>query len=152
MKHLPIISFTLIVLMGSCGQVEDKTAVAPKTDSIVLVKAKDTLSSMNKHSDTLTKKFIEDTLMTIKEVKQKNDFIDSLTNHKHGISFMIDKPNIENKAYYIAVGYNKKLRFETFYNFYINPTNKQITIDDAFSGERLTLDAWRKTENYSLGK
>ena len=84
--------------------------------------------------------------MSLKEVIESDKHINAISHHKKGIAFMIEEPNVDEKDYYARVGYNGEERFETYYNFYINPTTKQITIDEPISGERLTLEEWRKNK------
>jgi hypothetical protein len=84
----------------------------------------------------------------IPEVKKKDHFIDSLTNHKHGISMIIlERPN-ENKLYYVVqVGYNNEIRFEPYYTFYVYKKNFTVKFYDPIPGEIITLKEWRKRNN-----
>ncbi len=62
----------------------------------------------------------EKAILDIEEVKNKNKLINSLSSHKEGISFMSDSLNLNGKRYYeIQVGYNGKMRFESYYTFYV---------------------------------
>jgi hypothetical protein len=61
-------------------------------------------------------------LFQLPEVRKSNNFVDSFTHHKHGVSaLVVSKPGKNSKYYCIAVGYNGDLRFETYYNFYVWP-------------------------------
>ena len=91
---------------------------------------------------------ITNKLFALPEVKMKNIFVDSLTNHKKGISMRVmQKPDKLKKYYWIAVGYDSDLRFETYYNFYIWPDNMIIKYLHPYNGRALTLADWRKSRN-----
>lgn len=128
----------LLLLFYSCGQGQKEQQ---RSESLT----KD--SSQTSFKVQLSDKFIEDTIFSLAEVRQKNRLVDSLTNHEHGVSLIIEKPTAQEKDYQIRVGYNSEQRFETYYNFYMNPRTKQITVDDVISAERLTLEEWRKDKN-----
>lgn len=125
--------FTLFLLVTSCGHKKDRQQ-ASGSDSVQV------------KNNTLSEQFIHDTLLTIPQVKKSDSYIDSLTNHKHGISFMVGKPQQgkEDLGYQIQAGYNSDVRFETYYFFYINPANKEIKVLDATSGNILPLQEWQK--------
>jgi len=90
---------------------------------------------------------IMDKLYRLPEVKEKDAFIDSLTKHKHGISMRImQRPGKLTKYYWIAVGYNSNLRFQTYYNFYVWPDSMVIKYLDPDSGKILTLSEWREIQ------
>jgi hypothetical protein len=84
-------------------------------------------------------------LLQLPEVRKSNNFVDSFTHHKHGVSALVmSKPSKNSKYYCIAVGYNGDLRFETYYNFYVWPKTMTIKYLDTYSGEILTLAKWRR--------
>jgi hypothetical protein len=56
--------------------------------------------------------------MKLPFVEKSNSYIDSFSNHRHGIAFMLDTAG--NKISVLA-GYNGPEKFETYYNFSINP-------------------------------
>ncbi len=106
-----------------------------------------------KISNDTTKKNIEDIILdkiyNIPEVRKKEHFIDSLTNHKHGISMMILKrPTTKEPYYAVQVGYDNKIRFETYYTFYVYRKNLVIKFYDTIPGEVITLEEWRKRNRY----
>jgi hypothetical protein len=125
--------FALFVFVTSCGHKKDKQQ-GTGADSVQV------------ENTTLSKQFIHDTLLTIMQVKKSDAYIDSLTNHKQGISFMIGKPQQgkESLGYQVQAGYNSDVHFETYYFFYINPANKEIKVLDQTSGNILPLQEWQK--------
>lgn len=86
-----------------------------------------------------------DLLNELPEVITANNYIDSLTNHKKGISLMIGKkPTADNPFFQIRAGYNGPEQFEPYYNFYVNALTLKIEVDDVVEGKRLDLAEWRK--------
>jgi hypothetical protein len=98
----------------------------------------------------INEKSVDDTIFTLKEVQEKNHFIDSVTNHKHGISLITEKPTETEKEWSIQAGYNDEARFETYFQFYFNPETKQISVEDFISGNKESLDAWRNDGKDSI--
>ena len=89
---------------------------------------------------------IVDKLFDLPEVRLSNSYVDSFTHHTHGIAARVmQRPGKSAKYYWIAVGYDSDLRFETYYNFYVWPAKMTIKYMDTFTGKMLTLAAWRKT-------
>jgi len=89
-------------------------------------------------------------LLELPEVRKANSYIDSFTHHVHGVSaILMSKPNMNLKHYWIAVGYNGSLRFETYYNFYVWPRTMIIKYLDIKSGKPLTLTEWRRKRKSS---
>jgi hypothetical protein len=97
----------------------------------------------------ISQKFIEDTILSLKEVKGKNRFIDSISNHKKSIAIIVEKPNNQEPNYHIQVGYNGNENFETYFHFYLDTLTKQISIEDFASGKRILLDEWRNRDGDS---
>lgn len=91
----------------------------------------------------------ENKIISLEEVNVKAKFIDSLSNHKSGISFISDSLNIDGINYYeIKAGYNSKIRFENYYTFYIEKGNcENIKIFEPIEGEIISLLQWRKLKN-----
>jgi hypothetical protein len=84
-------------------------------------------------------------LLRIPEIKQRNRFIDSVTKHEHGISFLtLKRPTTENDYYWIQAGYNGQDRFEAYYNFYVYLPKLSVKILDPVSNKVYSLAAWRE--------
>jgi hypothetical protein len=99
-------------------------------------------------NDTLIENEIMEKLIELPEVKRKWKFVDSLTGHKKGISMRVMKrPEGVSTYYWIAVGYDNDLSFETYYNFYVWPDQMTIRYYDPVEGKILTLAEWRKKLN-----
>jgi hypothetical protein len=89
---------------------------------------------------------IDDKIYALPEVKEKGRFIDSLTHHKRGVSIMIvDKPSAKRPYYWVKVGYDSDLRFETYYNFYVYKKGLVVKfLDTTEEDEIIGLQEWRK--------
>jgi hypothetical protein len=104
--------------------------------------------NFGEEKDTLTENTIMEKLFELPEVKRKWKFVDSLTAHKKGISMRVMKrPEGISTYYWIAVGYDNDLSFETYYNFYVWPDPMTIRYYDPGEGKILTLAEWRKKLN-----
>jgi hypothetical protein len=79
---------------------------------------------------------ISDLLMKLPFVKKSNTYLDSLTNHEHGLAFIFDSTA---KGVSVMAGYNGDLRFETYYNFLVDPTTFNIKILEPISGEMISI-------------
>ncbi|WP_104385244.1 hypothetical protein [Sphingobacterium sp. HMA12] len=84
-------------------------------------------------------------ILALKEVEESKRNLDSLTDHKANISFMIDSLKQDGRELYsLTAGYNSEERFEPYYHFYLNKSDcKGIQILDIVSGEYLPLESWR---------
>ena len=77
------------------------------------------------------------------EYQEAAHTIDSVTNGKHGISTMVEKPEKGKTDYQVTIGYNSPERFETYGVYYVNPKTGQVKLYDDMSGEIITIEAWR---------
>lgn len=97
--------------------------------------------------DSLIVSRILDKLSRLPEVRRKNRIIDSLTHHSKGISMRVmHQPDKSKNYFWIAVGYNNSLRFETYYNFYVWPDKMIIKYLDPHTGNTLSLAEWRQKQ------
>ena len=116
----------------------------------ILVLGMATLVALGQKPDShsvedIREKNIIDRLHLLPEIKEKNRYIDSLANHKHGISFItLKKPKSEKDYYWIQAGFNGDIRFETYYNFYVYYPKMKIEIFDPTSNKAYSLSEWRK--------
>jgi hypothetical protein len=91
-------------------------------------------------AEDLEKK-VTDTLMKLSFVKESDRYIDSLSDHKHGIAFMQDTSG---GMIAVKAGYNGPERFETYYNFSIDPKTFEIKILDPVSGDYQSIEEYLK--------
>lgn len=88
-----------------------------------------------------------DVLFRLPEVRHANRFIDSLTHHKHGVTFLTEGRPIKSQHYYtMGVGYMHPHHYENFMTFYVWPATMMIKVEDPDpgGGGMITLAKWRK--------
>ena len=142
---LTFFSLSLIGILINTKAATLKTSITKEKNEINFIVARKYNSG-----DSLLVARITDKLFHLAEVQQSNSFIDSFTHHTHGIAARImQRPNKSTKYYWIAVGYDSDLRFETYYNFYVWPDKMTIKYLDTFTGKALTLAEWRKNRKPS---
>ncbi|WP_310555653.1 SH3 domain-containing protein [Flavobacterium sp.] len=90
----------------------------------------------------------------LKEVKLKQKYIDSISNKTRGVSFVVNEEKIKEKdCFEVKAGYNGKLRWETYYIFYVNKNKcEEIYINDPISGDIINLNEWRKHKTKKIKK
>ncbi len=86
-------------------------------------------------------------LQKLPEVKTRDRFIDSLTQHKHGIAMInYDQDKTSTLPYYeINVGYSSEIRFENYYTFRVYKKDCRIEVDDIEEGW-MSLADWRRKQ------
>jgi hypothetical protein len=85
---------------------------------------------------------ITDTLLKIPFVKESNAYIDSLSAHTKGISFILDSAGADKIS--VMAGYNGSERFETYYNFTVDRRDLTIRITDPESGDIISIEEYIK--------
>lgn len=83
---------------------------------------------------------IEQKILELPEIKEKNRLIDSLTNHKRGISMQSDD---RDSIYEINVGFNGELRWENFYTFKARKTDCSLEVLSFESNDFISIDKWQ---------
>ena len=135
MKNIFCLLGFVILLNSSCNY-ETKENVAKKlvNDSSIMK------SSFKVPKDSIFESKIFDTLIRIKQVQQKNKFIDSFSHHEKGIAMLIvQRPDSIKNYYWVQVGYNGPLRFEPYFNFYIYKEGFKIKYLETSSNDLLDL-------------
>lgn len=143
MNHFHKIVLVLCVCVISCNNGQNEST-SEATDSADSSTANMDLSKDSISLDTLSEDFIIDTLASLKEVMDIDKHIDKITKHKDGVAFAIASPGKGEPEYFIKVGYNGPEKFETYQFFHINPTTKQITVEELTTGETMTIEKWRE--------
>ena len=96
-------------------------------------------------SDTSIEDLILSKIHNLYEVKRKEKYIDSITNHKHGISLLIlKKPSAKKQYYIVQAGYDSKIRFEPYYTFYVFRNALEVKYYDTQTDSLMSIDEWRK--------
>jgi hypothetical protein len=128
---------SIVIVFVACNNAGNNNDT-PAGDS-----AKKVISSrfIYRFADTVLEQKITDTLMKLPFIEKSNSYIDSFSNHQHGIAFMSDTAG--NKISVMA-GYNGQERFETYYRFSIDPKTFEIRILDDLSGDFISIDEYIK--------
>ena len=85
--------------------------------------------------------------MKLPFVTKSSNYIDSFSNHKHGIAFMMDEPQENEPDISVQAGYNGGERFETYYRFFVNPKTMEIKVYDPVEDKKLTIKEYLKTQH-----
>lgn len=82
---------------------------------------------------------ITDSLLKLPIVIKANEHIDSISKHKHGITFIFDRIEKNENEIAVKAGYNNTERFETYYLFFIEPKSFEIKVYDAVNDLKVPL-------------
>jgi hypothetical protein len=140
--------FILLVLFCfvECNN-SSNTIEAPEKDTAVTTQKKDSsLNYIHKFTDTALENRVIEELMKLSFVKKTNAYIDSFSNHRYGIAFMVDSVGENKNEISVHGGYNGDLRFETYYLFYVNPNTLEIKVYDALTDKKLSVGDYLKTQ------
>ena len=142
-----VLSFLLLLItFASCNNEVDKNVPLVK-DSVVNTKPADTTSNyIHAFTDTVLETKITNALMKLSFVIKSDKYIDSFSNHKHGIAFMMDKGEAGETDVQVQAGYNGHDRFETYYRFFVNPKTLEIKVYDVAEDKKLTIKEYLKTQ------
>ena len=84
--------------------------------------------------------------MKLPFVIKGDKYLDLFSNHKHGIAFMLDKPESSETEIPVQAGYNGNDRFETYYRFFVNPKTMEIKLYDVTEDKKFTIKEYLKTQ------
>ena len=136
----------LLVINTACNNTTDKQTTTVKDSVVNTVKA-DTISNyIHAFADTVLEDKITSALMKLSFVIKSDKYIDSFSNHKHGIAFLMDKPEAPETDIPVQAGYNGNDRFETYYRFFVNPKTMEIKVYDVADDKKLTIKEYLKTQ------
>ena len=136
----------LLVINTACNNTTDKQTTTVKDSVVNTVKA-DTISNyIHAFADTVLEDKITSALMKLSFVIKSDKYIDSFSNHKHGIAFLMDKPEAPETDIPVQAGYNGNERFETYYRFFVNPKTMEIKVYDVADDKKLTIKEYLKTQ------
>lgn len=88
-------------------------------------------------------------ILSYPELKKANIYIDSFSQGKHGIAYIINYIHRDKPCYAVSFGYNGEDRFETYYLFYIyiHKDSFEIKVNDPLSNNDdgiSSVEEWRK--------
>ena len=88
-------------------------------------------------------------ILDLEEIKDQAKFLDSQTQGKGKIGFLVDSTKVNTGwDYSISVGYNGPDRFETYHIFHASSAQcNTLAILEPVSGEYISIEQWRKSKN-----
>lgn len=141
-----ILQLLLVFTVAACNN-GSKTDEAVVKDSIAInVKTDSAANYIHTFTDTVLENKITKALLKLPFVKKSDQYIDSFSNHKHGIAFLLDKPEANETDIPVQAGYNGEERFETYYRFYVNATTMEIKVYDVAADKKLTVKEYIKSQ------
>ncbi len=141
-----LLSILLLACFIACNSSGD-TKVVTKTDSVITQPKHDSeLHYVHHFTDTALETRIIDRLMKLSFVKKSNAYIDSFSNHQHGMAFMVDSAEAGDKDIFVRAGYNGDERFETYYQFYVDPHTLEIKVYDVVADRKMTVKEYIKSQ------
>jgi len=143
-------SFFFILLLScmiACNSSNDNKAVVAKDSVVTQPKVDSEMHYVHSFVDTALENKITDKLMTLSFVKKSDKYIDSFSNHQHGIAFMVDRGgDSSDTEVTVEAGYNGADRFETYYHFFVNPKTLEVKVLDVINDKKLTVKEFMKTQ------
>ncbi len=129
----------------ACNNAKDQKKTVTADTTVQTVKPDTPAAYIHSFKDTLLEDKITAALRKLSFVKKSDKYIDSISNHKHGIAFMLDEPAKDETDIPVQAGYNGAERFETYYRFFVNPKTLEIKVYDEVTDKKLTLKEYLKT-------
>jgi hypothetical protein len=140
-------SFILLLLVSFAACNNRDTDKMATTDSLVIRQQPDSnVKYIHAFSDTVLERKITSALLKLPFVIKSDKYIDSISDHKKGIAFLLDNPGPDEKGISVQAGYNGDQRFETYYRFEVDPKNLDIKVYDPVSDKKLTVKEFLKTQ------
>jgi hypothetical protein len=135
----------LLAALWGCNNNAGTTSTEKK-DSIPPTIQKDySAGYIHNFEDTALESKITAALMKLPFVQKSNAYIDSFSNHRHGMAFMLDSSDNKNEIS-VQAGYNGEERFETYYHFYVDPKTMEITVYDMVNDKRMSVKDYIKSQ------
>ncbi|MGB4843935.1 MAG: hypothetical protein WBP16_05675 [Ferruginibacter sp.] len=137
--------FFILIAFTACNNTSTNDDVVT-TDSVAETKTDSSANYIYTFSDTALANKITTELLKLPFVIKSNNYIDSFSNHKHGIVFMLEHPAANETDIPVQAGYNGDQRFETYYRFFVNPKTLEIKVYDPVAGNSLSVKDYLKTQ------
>ena len=139
----------LVISTVACNNKAKDQDTPATTDSTTAVPAStiDTSKAyIHTFKDTTLEAKITAALLKLSFVKKSDQYIDSISDHKNGIAFLLEEPAKNETDIPVQAGYNGNERFETYYRFFVNPKTLEIKVYDVVEDKKLTLKEYLKTQ------
>lgn len=136
----------MLFCFAACNNTADTNEPAVVNDTAAVAKKDAVTNYIHHFTDTALESKITAALLKLPFVKKSSNYIDSLSNQQHGISFMLEKPAAGETDISVQAGYNGAERFETYYRFFVNPSTLEIKIYDPVEDKKLSIKEYLKTQ------
>ena len=141
-----ILQLLLVFTVAACNNASKTDEALVKDTAAINVKTDSAANYIHTFTDTVLENKITTALLKLPFVKKSDQYIDSFSNHKHGIAFLLDKPEDNETDIPVQAGYNGEERFETYYRFFVNPTTMEIKVYDVAADKKLTVKEYIKSQ------
>ena len=141
-----ILQLLLVFTVAACNNASKTDEALVKDSAAINVKTDSASNYIHTFTDTVLENKITTALLKLPFVKKSDQYIDSFSNHKHGIAFLLDKPEDNETEIPVQAGYNGDERFETYYRFYVNPITMEIKVYDVAADKKLTVKEYIKSQ------
>ena len=142
-----ILQLLLLFTVAACNNASKTGEAVVKDTAAINIKTDSASKYIHTFSDTALENKITDALMKLAFVTKNNRYIDSFSNHQHGIAFMMDAPQENETDISVQAGYNGGERFETYYRFFVNPKTMEVKIYDPVEDKKLTIKEYLKSQH-----
>jgi hypothetical protein len=122
----------------------DETAVTDTAKNTVQTDS--SANYIHTFTDTALENKITAALLKLPFVMKSSNYIDSFSNHRHALAFMLSDPEVNETDISVQAGYNGEQRFETYYRFFVNPKTLEIKVYDPVGDKKLTVKEYLKTQ------
>lgn len=136
----------MIICIAACNNAAKTDEVAVTDSASAAIKADSSSKYIHSFADTALESKITNALMKLPFVIKSSNYIDSFSNHRHGIAFMMDEPEENETDVSVQAGYNGGERFETYYRFFVNPKTMDIKVYDPVEDKKLSIKEYLKTQ------
>jgi hypothetical protein len=139
-RYFIIMLFLVLAACQNPGEPAGSNKILPGKDTIP-----DTQVKMRTMKPALPlADILLDSLNRLPFIITSNRYIDSFSHHRNGMAYIIDSTE---KTWMIRAGFNGRERFESYYQFYVNPHTKEIKVYDAVNDEQIPLSDYMKKKN-----
>jgi hypothetical protein len=141
-----ILFLVLLISFTACNN-SSKTGEVVVADTVVTKVQPDSSSNyIHSFADTVLENKITAALLKLPFVIKSNNYIDSFSNHRHRMAFMLDSAAANETDIQVQAGYNGERRFETYYRFFVDPKTLAIKVYDPVTDKKLTVKEFLKTQ------
>ena len=136
----------LLIFCAACNNASKTDTIVTSDTVLIKTQTDSSVKYIHTFKDTALENKITAALLKLPFVIKSNNYIDSFSNHKHSIAFMLEEPAANETGISVQAGYNGDQRFETYYRFEVNPKTLEIKVYDPVSDKKLTVTEYLKMQ------